>query len=212
MSCFPFFMEIGGSPALIVGGGKVALRKIEKLLPYGPRLTVAAPEIAAEIAALPGLVLLRRPFREEDLEGMVFAVAATGDRVLNRRVADLCREKRIPVNVVDDPEACTFLFPALVKQGRLSVGISSAGSSPSAAIWLKEQITALLPERLEEILDYLGSIRPAVKAALPEEADRAGAFSALFSRCRELGRPLTAGEAEACLGVPLPMPEQEGRE
>ena len=67
MSYFPFFMEMEGRPGLIVGGGTVACRKVEKLLPYGPRLTVVAPENAPEIAAVKGLTLLRRPFRPEDL-------------------------------------------------------------------------------------------------------------------------------------------------
>lgn len=199
MSCFPFFIELSGRPGLIAGGGTVALRKIEKLLPYGPQLTVAAPDIAEEIAALPGLRLLRRTFRPEDLEGMVFAIAATADREVNHRIAALCRERGILVNVVDDPEACTFLFPALVKRGDLSVGISSGGASPSAAIYLRKQIAALLPDHLEDMLNMLKAARPGIKAALPDEADRARAFDALFRRCLEAGRGLTEAEIEDCL-------------
>lgn len=209
MSCFPFFMEIGGRPALIAGGGTVALRKIEKLLPYGPRLTVAAPDISAEIEALPGLRLLRRPFRPGDLEGMAFAVAATADREVNRRIAALCRARSIPVNVVDDPAACTFLFPALVKRGELSIGISSGGASPSAAVFVKDRVEALLPDHIEDILDFLKAVRPGVKAALPEEEVRARAFAALFRRCLEEGRGLTAPEIEDCLGFALPAGEEE---
>ena len=209
MSCFPFFMEIGGRPALIAGGGTVALRKIEKLLPYGPRLTVAAPDISAEIEALPGLRLLRRPFRPGDLEGMAFAIAATADREVNRRIAALCRARSIPVNVVDDPAACTFLFPALVKRGELSIGISSGGASPSAAVFVKDRVEALLPDHIEDILDCLKAVRPGVKAALPEEEVRARAFAALFRRCLEEGRGLTAPEIEDCLGFALPAGEEE---
>lgn len=209
MSCFPFFMEIGGRPALIAGGGTVALRKIEKLLPYGPRLTVAAPDISAEIEALPGLRLLRRPFRPGDLEGMAFAIAATADREVNRRIAALCRARSIPVNVVDDPAACTFLFPALVKRGELSIGISSGGASPSAAVFVKDRVEALLPDHIEDILDFLKAVRPGVKVALPEEEVRARAFAALFRRCLEEGRGLTAPEIEDCLGFALPAGEEE---
>lgn len=204
MSGFPFFIEIKDRPALIVGGGTVALRKIEKLLPYGPRLTVTAPEITEEIAALPGLLLHRRPFRPRDLDGMTFVIAAASDRDVNRQVSALCRERGILVNVVDDPEGCTFLFPALVKRGELSIGISSGGASPSAVIYLKEQIAAALPEHLEAVLDFLKEVRPRIKAALPEEGARARAYAALFRRCAEEGRGLTAGETEDCLGFPLP--------
>lgn len=133
MGYFPFFVQLQHVPGLIVGGGTVALRKAEKLLPYGPKLTVVAPDICPELAALPSLTLVRRPFRGEDVGRMAFVIAASGDRALNHRVARLCREKGIPVNVVDDKEACSFLFPALVKRGELSVGISSAIAIPAAA-------------------------------------------------------------------------------
>lgn len=209
MSCFPFFMELEGRNALIAGGGTVALRKIEKLLPYGPRLTVAAPVIAEEIAALPGLRLLRRPFQPQDLTGMAFAIAATADPAVNRRIAALCRERGILVNVVDDPEACTFLFPALVKRGELSIGVSSGGASPTAAAYLREQIEALLPDCLEDVLDFLKALRPGVKALLPEGPVRSEAFAALFRRCLEAGRPLTPAETEACLGLALPAEERK---
>lgn len=199
MGYFPFFVELEGTRGLIVGGGAVALRKAEKLLPYGPGLTVVAPEICPELEALPGLALERRPFRPEDVEGAAFVIAAAGDAALNRRVAGLCRARGIPVNVVDDREACTFLFPALVKRGELSVGVSTGGSSPTAAVWLKERIAALLPRGLEDILAWLEAQRPLLKARCPEERVRAGAFSALFEACLAAGRPLTEGEREQLL-------------
>lgn len=199
MGYFPFFIQLQDAPGLLVGGGTVALRKAEKLLPYGPSLTVVAPEIGPELAALPGLALEYRPFRPEDVEGMAFVIAAAGDRELNHRVARLCREKGVPVNVVDDREACSFLFPALVKRGELSVGISTGGSSPTAAVWLKEQIAALLPQGLEDILAWLEEQRPLLKARWPEERVRARGFSALFSACLAAGRPLTGAEREQCL-------------
>ena len=199
MGYFPFFIQLQDAPGLLVGGGTVALRKAEKLLPYGPSLTVVAPEIGPELAALPGLALEYRPFRPEDVEGMAFVIAAAGDRELNHRVARLCREKGVPVNVVDDREACSFLFPALVKRGELSVGISTGGSSPTAAVWLKEQIAALLPQGLEDILTWLEEQRPLLKARWPEERVRARGFSALFSACLAAGRPLTGAEREQCL-------------
>ena len=137
MGYFPFFVDLEGQPGLIVGGGTVALRKADKLLPYGPHLTVVSPHILPELERIPGLTLSRREFSPADLDGMLFAIAATDDRGLNRRIAELCRERHIPVNAVDDREACSFLFPALVKRGDLSVGISTGGASPTAAIWLK---------------------------------------------------------------------------
>ena len=114
-------------------------------------------------------------------------------------VAELCRERHLPVNVVDDRELCSFLFPALVKRGSLSVGISTGGARPTAAIYLKEQIAALLPENFEELLAFLDSLRPMLKAEIPEEARRSKAFSRLFRSCMAAERPLTSQEVRAIL-------------
>lgn len=183
MPWFPMFVQLKGAEALLVGGGTVALRKAEKLLPYGPHIKVVAPDIIPELAALPGLTLCRRPFAESDLQGTpALVIAATDEPALNRNIAALCREKRIPVNVVDDPEACGFLFPALVRRGRLSVGISTGGASPTAAVWLKERIESILPPHFGTALDRLEALRPALKAQIPEERDRAARFRAAFER------------------------------
>ena len=199
MVYFPFFVDLEGQPGLIVGGGTVALRKADKLLPYGPHLTVVSPHILPELERIPGLTLSRREFSPADLDGMLFAIAATDDRGLNRRIAELCRERHIPVNAVDDREACSFLFPALVKRGDLSVGISTGGASPTAAIWLKEQVSGLLPNRFDEILTWLEEQRPRLKAALPQESQRSRLFARLFTACLDRGRPLTQAEIQGIL-------------
>lgn len=196
MPYFPFFMDLSGRPGLIVGGGTVALRKAEKLLPFGPRLTVAAPELCPGFGDLPGLTLLRRPFRPEDLAGMSFAIAASGDRAVNREVSALCKESSIPVNVVDDREGCTFLFPALVRRGSLTVGVTTGGASPAAAAWAREQIDTLLPRELEGILAFLEEERPRLKAAFPDEARRAALSFSLFAACLERGGPLSRAEID----------------
>lgn len=196
MAYFPFFIDLSGKRGLIVGGGAVALRKAEKLLPYGPELTVAAPELRPELEALEGLTLLCRPFSPDLLEGMSFVVAASGDRALNRQVAALCRARGILVNAVDDREACTFLFPALVRDGPLTAGISTGGSSPSAAVWVKEQLSALLPPGFGALLEELESLRPAVKRAIPDQRRREAAFSRLFAARLAAGEPLSEEDVE----------------
>lgn len=198
MAYFPFFVDLEGREGLIVGGGAVAARKVQKLLPYGPRLTVAAPEILPELGALPGLTLLRRAFDPAMLEGKRFVIAATDDREANRAVAALCRERGIPVNAVDDKEQCTFLFPALVKRGDLTVGVSTAGASPSAAAWVRRRVSEAVPEDFGALLEYLASLRPIVRARVPEER-RANLFSRLFSLCLEGGFPLEEAGLAAVL-------------
>ena len=195
MAYFPFFVDLEGQRGLIVGGGTVALRKVEKLLPYGPALTVVAPEPVSELAALP-VELTRREFQPEDLDRADFVIAATDNEEENHRISALCQGRKIPVNVVDDKEACSFLFPALVRRGNLSVGVSTGGSSPTAAIWLKEQIEGLLPEQTEEILTWLEAQRPLLKERLPDQWARAACFARLFAACLERGRPLTEEERD----------------
>ncbi|WP_300750611.1 siroheme synthase CysG [uncultured Oscillibacter sp.] len=202
MGYFPFFVDLEGREGLVVGGGAVALRKLQKLLPYGPRLTVAAPELLAEIEALPGLTRLRRSFAPAMLEGKGFVIAATDDREVNREIAALCWERGIPVNAVDDKEQCTFLFPALVKRGDLTVGVSTAGASPSAAAWVRRRVSERLPEDFGELLDYLASLRPMVRERVAEE-NRAAVFARLFSACMEQGFPLEEAALAAVLeGAP----------
>lgn len=194
MAYFPFFVDLAGADGLIVGGGRVALRKVEKLLPYAPRLTVVAPDILPELEQVRGLTLCRRAFVPQDTRGRAFVIAAAGDRGLNHQVSRLCRAENIPVNVVDDREESSFLFPCLIKRGNLSVGISTGGDSPSAAIYFKEQFGALIPGNMEEILDYLAHERQLVKETVPRLSRREAILKALFAACMERGRPLTQGE------------------
>ena len=199
MAYFPFFVDIEGMNILIVGGGTVALRKAEKLLPYGGAITVAAPELCDGLREMPDIRLVNEPFEDSMLDSADIVIAATNDRKLNRHIYDACRERKIPVNSVDCKSECTFIFPSLVKRGALSVGISTSGASPSAAIWLKERINALLPDNMEELIEYLDRLRPYVKERIFTEAERATVFKAAFSKCMSEGRVLTEHELNAII-------------
>lgn len=190
------FVDLNNRPCLIVGGGTVALRKAEKLRPYSPALTVVAPEL---VPGFEECTLLRRPYRPGDEEGMALVIAATDDTDLNHAISRACREKNIPVNVVDDREFCSFLFPCLVQEGDLSIGISTGGASPTAAVWLKEQISALVPENFDTVLSWLEAQRSRIKEQIPDERGRSTLFALLFSRCLERGRPLAEDELEELL-------------
>ena len=208
MAYFPFFVDLEGKHGLIVGGGAVALRKAQKLLPYGPRLTVVAPKLKAEFRELHGVEFLRRPFAVTDLDGCAFAVAATDDRALNHRIAELCKKQHIPVNVADSREDSTFLFPALLRRGELSVGVSASGAAPAAAACIRDRFAEVLPDRLEEILAFLDRVREPVRQAVPEADTRRRLLTALAAECMEAGRPLTEEEfrrklADAERGEPV---------
>lgn len=194
MGHFPFFMEIAGKKGVVVGGGKVASRKVEKLLAFGPALTVIAPRMEECMRiqekrlrkdAAASLLLEERAFRIEDLDGADFVIAATDDETLNGRIADRCRQERILVNVADDREKCTFFFPALVKDGSLTVGISTDGKSPAAASWARKEISRMLPKAFGDIVDLLGQMRPLVMEMGVEESERKRIMEEMFLYCME---------------------------
>lgn len=203
MGHFPFFMEIEGKKGVIVGGGRVAVRKVEKLLPFGPSLTVIAPRIEEELriqeklpeqAAAASLYVEERMVRMEDLAGADFVIAATDEEALNGRIAAYCSARRIPVNVVDDREKCTFFFPALVKDGDLTVGISTDGKSPLAASWVRQRIEDALPEGMGAVIDLLGQMRPLVLERVPQEAARKEILERMFRYCLEKKGRVSPGE------------------
>lgn len=194
MGHFPFFMEIEGKKGVIVGGGHVAARKVEKLLPFGPALKVIAPWIGEDIRiqekllqqnAAASLLLEERPFQKEDLDGADFVIAAADDETVNGQIAKDCRAEKILVNVVDDREKCTFFFPALVQKGALTVGISTDGKSPVAAAWMRRKIDDVLPEGLGVTIDLLGQIRPLVMERIQEETARKEILERMFLYCLE---------------------------
>ena len=158
MAYFPFFADIEGMRWLIAGGGGVALRKVRDLLPYGAVIEVVSPdmspdlnEMAKDSAYADTLKLTRRAFEDRDLDRADFVIAATSEPGLNSRISDLCRSKRIPVNVVDVKEECSFIFPSIVRDGPVVVGISTGGMSPVIARYLKARIRSVMPDSLGEL-------------------------------------------------------------
>lgn len=197
MPYFPIFIDLKDKPVLIVGGGTVASRKLRKLSPYGANATIVAPDILPEIAGYPGIKLKRKHFEASDLRPRPsLVIAATDNREANRRISRLCRKRHIPVNVADEPALCSFLFPALVQKGSFSAGISTGGASPTAAAYFKERVQELLPEGLEELLAWLESLRPLVKASVPEQHKRGAILRNLFESGIAKGAPLTQEETE----------------
>ncbi|MCR5219814.1 MAG: bifunctional precorrin-2 dehydrogenase/sirohydrochlorin ferrochelatase [bacterium] len=167
MRLFPFFQDIEGKTFLVIGGGAVAAEKVKRLQVFTDRIVVIA-----ERSEIRGIKVLRRPFEEADLALADYCVCATDDAELNARVAGLCVERGIPVNVADNPALCGFVFPALVKRGDLVIGITTAGKSPAYAALLREQIEAMLPERVETVLERLDGMRRYVQRRVPAQAKR----------------------------------------
>lgn len=163
MAVFPLFISLDELPCLVVGGGKVALRKVKTLLEYGARVTVIAPQTESEIDKMNGVEIRKREFREKDLQGMRIVFVATSNPECNRYVAALCREKKILVNVADVPEECDFFFPALVRRKDVVVGISTGGKSPAAARKIREELDRQLPGSVGDFVEEVGELRTKLK-------------------------------------------------
>jgi siroheme synthase-like protein len=145
VSLYPIFLNLRGRPVLVVGGGRVGVRKIRGLLEAGARVTVVDPRGEPALAGLP-LVWRRRKFRRSDVRGMTLVFAATGDRAVNHTVAEQARRLGIPVNVADSLAECDFLVPARVRKANLQIAISTGGQDPRLAKELRRQLERMLAD------------------------------------------------------------------
>jgi siroheme synthase-like protein len=138
---YPVQLNLAGQPVLVVGGGRVARRKVEGLLPTGAVVTVVAPEVDAALAAVPGITVERRPY-EPGEAGPPYrlVLTATNDTATNQRVHDDAEAAGVWVNSADDPERCTFTLPAIVRNGDLTLTVATNGRSPALATHLKQRL------------------------------------------------------------------------
>lgn len=182
MSRFPFFKEIEGARILIVGGGSIAARRAQTLQQFNPILRAVAPEFCEAFEKL-GIECICRRFEPKDLEGMYAVVAATNDREVNAKIAELGRVRGLEVNVSDDLDACTFLFPAVIRRGGMTVAMTSGGASPVATKYIRECIERVIPDNFEEVLARMEIARGFAKKYIPDSQTRAEALREAFNRC-----------------------------
>jgi len=167
------FIELKGKSCLVVGGGRVALRKVQVLKDFGAEVCVVAVSILPEIQALEAVDCQEKAFGPEDLRGRELVVAATDDKEENHQISLLCQKEHIPVNAVDQTEDCSFIFPAYLKEGEVVAAFSSGGQSPVVAQYLKEKMRPHLTGLLGVLAAQLGSLRARIKQVQPESARKA---------------------------------------
>lgn len=166
MDFLPIFLNIRNKPCLVVGGGEVASRKISLLLQAGARVTVISPELDSlldDVVAHGKILYQSTHFQPECLENISLVIAATNDRTINRLVSESAQQRQIPVNVVDDPELCTFIMPSIVDRSPLIIAISSGGHSPVLARLLRAQLEAMIPMAYARLASIAGKFRQRVK-------------------------------------------------
>ena len=148
MNYLPVFLRIRNAPCLVVGGGTVALRKIELLLSAGASVTVVSESQNHRILNLvqqQKITHLKREFSSDLLKGMHLVVAATDDRTVNQQVSETAMAQAIPVNVVDQPELSNFIVPSIVDRSPVIIAIGTGGTSPILARLLKSRLETLIP-------------------------------------------------------------------
>jgi uroporphyrin-III C-methyltransferase/precorrin-2 dehydrogenase/sirohydrochlorin ferrochelatase len=175
MDYFPIFLKLKDQPCLVVGAGEVAARKCELLIRTGAKIEVLAKAIGDKVAAMAasGQVTLRQQaFTADAVAGMRLVIAATNDLATNIQIATAANLRHILVNVVDNPELCSFIFPAIIDRSPLIAAVSTSGSSPVLARLLRAKIESVIPAAYGRLAIFAEKFRPLVKQGIADPAQR----------------------------------------
>ncbi len=174
---YPIFIKLTDWPVLVIGAGDVARRKIRGLLGHGAQVRVVAMqahESVLEWAQKSELQLSLRAFEDSDLDGARLVVVATNDTPLNERIAGLCNERGLLLNVVDVPHLCNFYAPSVVDRHPFQIAISTSGQSPALARETRRELEKQYPKELAGYVALLGEYRERAKREAPEAVGRVG--------------------------------------
>jgi precorrin-2 dehydrogenase/sirohydrochlorin ferrochelatase len=161
---YPIVLDLSGARAVVVGGGRVALRKARALADAGAHVRVVAPELLPDLADEGRFECVAESYAAEHLAGARIVIAATDDEAVNARVAADAREAGALVNVVDRPEQCDFIVPSQVRRGDLLIAISTGGAAPSLSRRLRKRLEAEFGPEYEPLLEALRDVREDLKA------------------------------------------------
>lgn len=211
MNYFPLFADLRQRPCLIVGAGEVALRKMILLHRAGADITLVAPHATQAIrdaSAAQQVRWIESKFAPEHLADHVLVISATNDDKVNRQVAEVAGAAGRLCNVVDDPENCSFITPAIVNRGDVTIAISSGGRSPTVARWVKAQIERALPHRAAALVELAVRWRDRVRESVASGMSRQRFWLDTFNGT--IGEHVLAGrdaQAERAMARKLAAPE-----
>jgi siroheme synthase-like protein len=181
----PVFVKLEGRACLVVGGGAIALQKVNSLLECGANVTVVAPDARDEIRDLDEqgkIAWRRRSYVAGDILGQQLVIAATNDPDVNHTAYGDAVAAGVLANAVDDPPFCDFYFGSVVRRGPLQIGISTGGESPALAQRLRQQLEALLDKGTGPWLERLGVLRRGVLKVHPAGEERNRLLHSLATR------------------------------
>ncbi len=167
MDFLPIFVNIKQQPCLVVGGGAVAARKVSLVLKAGAKVTVVSPELARELSEMAEkgeITHLARDFEDADINEPVLVIAATDNRAVNETVSKLAKARGIPVNVVDNPDLCSFIMPSIIDRSPVQIAISTGGASPVLARMIRTKLEGYIPAAYGRLAALVDGFREKVKA------------------------------------------------
>ena len=184
MNYLPIFVDLKNRPVLVVGGGHVALRKIEALLKAKAKIKVVAEKLHSSVQTLVDeqkIEWLATYFKDEQVNQAYLVIAATNDNTLNQRVFNAAEAQQRLVNVVDDQPRCSYIFPSIIDRSPVQIAISSGGAAPVLIRLLREKLEALIPQNIGLMATLATQWRNAVKAKFPQLTQRRRFWEKLFT-------------------------------
>jgi len=185
MKYFPVNLDISGRSCVVIGGGKVAARKVDTLLACGGMVRLISPELTPELRKLEktGQVeWLKRQYRRGDLAEAFLVIAATDDEAVQVEVFSEAEQNGQLINVADVPQRCNFILPAIVKRGDLTISVSTAGKSPALARQLRQNIENLIGPEYGILAEIMGVLRPEVLEKGRSHQENKKIFAALLDK------------------------------
>lgn len=162
MSFFPAYFSLDNRKILLVGGGYIALEKLEKLVDFSKDITVISKEVSEDFLAFATqhkIMMHQQAYQTGDINGFDIVIVATDTVTLHKEIYEESRSSRILVNSVDDTAYCDFIFPSYIKRGDLTISISTSGASPALAKRLRVYIEKLIPSKIEHFLQEMKALR-----------------------------------------------------
>ncbi len=169
---YPIHLDVKGEKCVIIGGGKVAYRKVCSLRESGADVVVVSPEVCPEMINEEGFVLIKQEYEERFLDGALLVIAATDNEAINKKVSQDAEKRNIIVNVVDYPELCSFIVPSTINRGDLCVSISTGGASPAVSKRIRTELETVFGKEYEEYLDLLTKMRGLAMSSVKDSVKR----------------------------------------
>ncbi|MDP3787636.1 MAG: bifunctional precorrin-2 dehydrogenase/sirohydrochlorin ferrochelatase [Candidatus Omnitrophota bacterium] len=179
MNYYPVNLNLENKRCLVAGAGRVAERKVRRLLECGAQVLVVSPEITPFLKTLAEkrkIIFKKRCVNLTDLNGIYLAISATGDRKINSLISSYCHRKGILVNIVDSPKECNFILPSVARRGNLTITVSTDGMSPALSKKIRRDLEQRFGAEYAKLLRIMAKLRPEVLRKIKNSKARKAFF------------------------------------